>query len=52
MAQKRELYFAKGAKEVWICSETGELSFFNHYGEADASDLFPKFPGVIDLPSA
>ena len=25
MAQKRELYFAKGAKEVWLCSEAGEL---------------------------
>ena len=52
MTHKRDLYFAKGAKEVWLCDEGGHVSFFNHYGQVDASDLFPDFSGKVDLPSA
>ena len=48
MQQKRDLYFAKGAQEVWLCSEE-RVTFFNHYGEVASSDLFPDFPSVLEL---
>ncbi|MDA0712092.1 MAG: Uma2 family endonuclease, partial [bacterium] len=28
--QKKRLYFEAGAKEVWTCSETGAMQFFQH----------------------
>ena len=52
MALKRDLYFAKGAREVWTCSLEGRVTFFNHRGEMDASDLFPDFPSAVELPGA
>ena len=48
MVQKRDLYLAKGAQEVWLCSEE-RVTFFNHYGEVTSSDLFPDFPNVLKL---
>ncbi len=47
MVQKRDLYFSRGAKEVWTCTLEGEVSFFNHYGKVERSDLFPDFPSVL-----
>lgn len=41
MAEKRELYFARGAKEVWLCDEQGTLTFFDCVGEIPTSRLFP-----------
>lgn len=29
ISEKRQLYFGAGAREVWICSETGEMSFYS-----------------------
>ena len=29
MQEKRALYFESGAKEVWLCDENGDMSFFN-----------------------
>ena len=52
MALKRDLYFAKGAREVWTCSLEGRVTFFNHRGEMDASNLFPDFPNAVELPGA
>lgn len=49
MREKKALYLAKGAKEVWVCSETGALSFFNLTGEVKQSELFPRFPGELKL---
>jgi Uma2 family endonuclease len=40
MTEKRELYFAKGAKEFWICDEQGALSFFDCADRLPASRLF------------
>lgn len=42
MSEKRELYFARGAQEVWICNEQGELAFFDCTGLIHASRLFPN----------
>ncbi len=50
MALKRHLYLAKGAKEVWTCSLEGRVTFFNHRGEIDSSNLFPDFPSAVELP--
>ena len=52
MAQKRDTYFSKGAKEVWTCNLEGEMRFFNHRGEAERSGLFPDFPSMVELPGA
>jgi Uma2 family endonuclease len=47
MREKTALYFDAGAREVWLCAVSGELTFF---GAADptrpvpASQLFPDFP--------
>jgi Uma2 family endonuclease len=41
MEEKRELYFARGAQEVWLCDEQGALTFFDCTGKIPASRLFP-----------
>jgi Uma2 family endonuclease len=48
MRAKRQLYFEKGALEVWICDEDGKLTFFNPGGELEHSVLFPDFPARIE----
>jgi len=49
MRTKRKLYFEKGAKEVWICNEYGEVRFFDDAGELEQSLLFPDFPKKISI---
>ena len=44
MAEKKELYLAKGAKEVWFCDETGEMEFFTYKGRITASQFCSEFP--------
>ena len=46
---KRTLYFAAGAKEVWICDEEGALTFWNLGGRIKRSKVFPLFPGLVSL---
>jgi Uma2 family endonuclease len=41
MEEKRELYFARGAQEVWLCDEQGTLAFYDCTGLIPASRLFP-----------
>lgn len=41
---KRELYFAAGALEFWMCDQKGDLRFFNQARELARSDLCPEFP--------
>lgn len=41
MEQKRGLYFAQGAQEVWLCNEHGQLEFYDCAGPLTASRLFP-----------
>ena len=49
MTEKRQLYFAAGAKEVWMCNENGELSFFNAEQQLTRSVLVPEFPEKIEV---
>jgi len=49
MKNKRKLYFASGASEVWICDTKGQIKFFDHTGELDTSQLVPTFPKAIVL---
>lgn len=51
MREKTALYFDAGAKEVWHCSRTGQMTFFGT-GEAAPlvrSRLCPDFPAKIEL---
>jgi len=41
MKEKRELYFARGALEVWLCDEQGALAFYDCTGQIPSSRLFP-----------
>jgi Uma2 family endonuclease len=46
--EKRALYFAAGATEVWVCNLDGSMSFFvgpNH--QVPTSVLCPAFPDRI-----
>ena len=52
MARKMTLYFAKGAKEVWLCDEEGRMEFFTALSAPDSvvsSEICPAFPKRIDL---
>lgn len=49
MEEKRALYFASGAKEVWICERDGTVRFFDSSGEIAHSHLIPEFPTVISI---
>jgi Uma2 family endonuclease len=52
MEEKRALYFATGAKEVWICERDGSLHFFDSSGKIAHSHLVPEFPKVISIQRA
>ena len=43
LRQKIDLYLAKGAVEVWIVTEDGEMKVYNNRGEANRSALVKKF---------
>lgn len=47
MTEKRGLYFERGAKEVWVCDEYGDVEFYDQTGQLQASNLFPNFPNKI-----
>lgn len=49
MAEKSALYFEAGAKEVWLCNENGNLSFFNNAGQLEQSLLVANFPKLIEI---
>ena len=42
--EKLELYFKQGAKECWMCDQTGYITFFNTDGQIPQSELCPEFP--------
>ena len=47
MEEKQQLYFEQGAQEVWFCSCTGAISFYNPAGKLPKSELCPEFPTKI-----
>jgi len=47
MSEKIDLYLAKGAKEVWLCDDEGNLTIYAPQGRIEASRLFPNFPNNI-----
>ena len=50
MSEKKALYFAAGAQEVWFCDRVGRISFFlAPEASAGASKLCPAFPTEIIL---
>jgi Uma2 family endonuclease len=49
IGEKARLYFAQGAKEVWVCDLKGNVSFLTEKdGPVSHSCLCPTFPTLID----
>jgi Uma2 family endonuclease len=49
MEEKKELYFARGAREFWICESDGTMRFFDCREELRASGLIMDFPKNIEI---
>lgn len=52
MLNKMTLYYAKGAQEVWLCDEAGNMEFFTALSAPEPvtkSGLCPGFPARIDV---
>jgi len=49
MEEKKQLYLSAGAIEFWICSEDGEVQFFDARGQLKNSILAPLFPNKIRI---
>jgi len=47
MEFKKKLYFEAQAREVWICHEQGDITFYNEQNELTQSLLVPYFPQQI-----
>jgi Uma2 family endonuclease len=47
MTEKKELYFARGAKEFWVCDKEGIITFYRNTGSLKHSKLIPGFPGTL-----
>lgn len=49
MDEKKEFYFARGAREFWTCGPDGKVRFFDNHEELGRSLLIPAFPAKIEL---
>jgi len=49
MTFKKNLYFANGAIEFWLCDNEGHMSFYSKDGKLEKSVLVPAFPARISL---
>lgn len=47
--EKRELYLAAGALEVWFCAADGRVTFNDAHGRLQRSGLCPKFPSRVRI---
>ena len=54
LQEKMALYFDAGAREVWLCSASGAMSFFGPRAvrPLSISELCPQFPMQIELSPA
>ena len=48
MREKQALYFERGAREFWLCDQTGGLYFFDLNGAMANSRLGPLFLTSIE----
>ena len=49
MEEKKELYFARGAEEFWVCDREGNMMFYKNTGEVSNSELAGNFPKCVEL---
>ena len=49
MREKALLFFEKEAQEFWLCTEEGEMSFYNRTGKLAQSFLVPDFPATVEF---
>ncbi|MBI5034218.1 MAG: Uma2 family endonuclease [Chloroflexi bacterium] len=47
MEEKIILYLVKGAREVWLCDEKGNVSFADTTGKLKKSKMVSRFPSQI-----
>ncbi|WP_207691887.1 Uma2 family endonuclease [Desulfonema limicola] len=51
MEEKKELYFARGTLEFWICDKQGNMEFYKNTGKIKHSSIIKDFPGKIIIDS-
>ena len=49
MDEKKELYFARGCKEFWVCDSAGTMKFYKNTGEMEHSLIFSEFPYLVEI---
>lgn len=49
MDEKKELYFAGGTREFWICDKNGNITFHKNTGEISRSELAGHFPNLVQI---
>ena len=49
MEEKKELYFARGAREFWVCDREGNMRFYKNTGQIANSELAGNFPKRVEL---
>ena len=47
MDEKKELYFARGAREFWICDQEGNINFYKNTGMINRSRIIQGFPKKV-----
>lgn len=49
MDEKKQLYFAQGAQEVWLCDKNGMMLFFSKDKQLAASTVIADFPNHVEI---
>jgi len=47
--EKISLYLDKGAREVWVCSDNGEVEIYNTVGKTENSSFFECLPKKFEI---